>query len=133
MRFFLEFVSCCGYACRSSDPTATPSPPPDETRSLVHSPPPSQPNTCRYRRRKRGRVAVSRSGSVVEWRPSLGAISEDNVVPEKERPEAVRSERILKRKVASTARVHVRTYSDDIGRTPLRAIIPAFSPTPFLF
>ncbi|KAA8531807.1 hypothetical protein F0562_006476 [Nyssa sinensis] len=133
MRFFLEFVSCCGFAFCSLDLTTTPSPPPEETRSLVHSPPLSQPNTCCYRRRKRGRVAVSRSSWVVEWRPSLGAISKDNVVPEKEKPEVVRSERILKRKVASTARVHVRTYSDDIGRTPLQAIIPAFSPIPFLF
>uniref|UniRef100_A0A5B6ZL02 Uncharacterized protein n=1 Tax=Davidia involucrata TaxID=16924 RepID=A0A5B6ZL02_DAVIN len=132
MKFLLEFVSCCGPASRPSVATTTP-PPAEETRSLVHSPPPSRTDNRRYRRRKRERMAASRSDSVAEWRPSLCAISEDNIVPEKDARAAVGSERILKRKVASTARVHVRSYSDDIGRAHLPAIIPAFSPTPFLF
>ncbi|PQQ09844.1 uncharacterized protein Pyn_19401 [Prunus yedoensis var. nudiflora] len=72
MKFFLEFVSCCGIARPAT--TGEQAPLSDETSSLV-------PRRMR-RRRKRGRPGNSGSTSPnsVEWRPSLSSISEDNVV-----------------------------------------------------
>ncbi|KAM7492655.1 hypothetical protein LguiA_035576 [Lonicera macranthoides] len=128
--FFLEFVYCCGYPYR---PQAETSPsPPEETRSLSTS---WTPVERRYRSRKRGRLASSRSGSAADWRPSLNAISEDNVPVEREpRAAASSSERLIKQKVAPTARDRPRYHhTDDYRSAPFPAIIPAFSPTPFLF
>ncbi|KAK9265982.1 hypothetical protein L1049_000054 [Liquidambar formosana] len=127
MKFLLEFVSCCGsnYSSRPSEAPTSPPARVEETRSLV---PPR-----RYRRRKRGRLGASGSVSAAaaEWRPSLCAISEDNVVMEKE-GRTVGSERTVKRK--AQVRVQVRSHSDEEFRqTPFPMVVPAFSPTPFLF
>ncbi|CAK9150307.1 unnamed protein product [Ilex paraguariensis] len=121
MKFLLELVSCCGTISRPSVPTSPP--PADETRCLVPSTPPES-------RRKRGRVASKRSAYTPQWRPSLHAISEDNVVVESKERAVVGSERVLKRKVEPpTGKVRIRSCSDDSRRPPLQAIMP----TPFLF
>ncbi|PON55759.1 hypothetical protein PanWU01x14_185680 [Parasponia andersonii] len=135
---FLEFVSCCGPALTPSGPTVRPEPArrPEETRSLVQPPPPPRSR----RRRKRGWLGASGSVSAsAEWRPSLCSISEDNVVViEKKGEENNRtagSERMVKRKSGSRSprRTNGVSYSDDYGRSSFPTVIPAFSPTPFMF
>ena len=115
MRFFLEFVSCCGSLPRSSeDVSKTESAPvrsdetqlSDETQSLV--PPVSRTR----RRKKRGRLGTS---AVIEWRPSLGSISEDIPLPPRgdTKNSTVEPERNAKRRSSSTAKA--RRYRDDYG------------------
>ncbi|KAI3457019.1 hypothetical protein Pfo_013682 [Paulownia fortunei] len=121
MKFFFEFVTCCG-PCSSGT----------EAKRLlvVHE-------TRRRVGRKRGRLRGGRGGC--EWRPSLSSISEDNVlVAERinniERP-AGGSRRSLKRKVSSTSQSDRArsSHNDAVRRGPLSAIVPAFAPTPFMF
>ncbi|XP_057474875.1 uncharacterized protein LOC130762988 isoform X2 [Actinidia eriantha] len=126
MKFLLELVTCC---TSGSSPSRA-----EETLALA---PPED------RRRKRERsataVVVLRSRSAVEWRPSLCSISEDNMTAERERERErvilAGSERMIKRKVGSTTtgKVHVRSHSDDFGRSGFSTIMPTFSPTPFFF
>ncbi|KAJ7948514.1 Serine/threonine-protein kinase MRCK gamma like [Quillaja saponaria] len=126
MRFFLEFVPCCGHVITRRTVEATSSPPSsEERRSLV-------PLSRSLRRRKRGR---QNSMSSADWKPSLGSISEDNVVAEKvdERNGASGSDRKVKRKSGSDDRVHNRTYNDDYVRVSLPTVMPTFSATPFMF
>ncbi|XP_061348801.1 uncharacterized protein LOC133294168 isoform X2 [Gastrolobium bilobum] len=115
MRFFLDFVSCCGCAV-------------DPTNNLV-PPPPSQ-------------ALRSKKRDAPHWRPSLGSISEDNAPPQRERG-TVASGGDLKRRsstravAAATAKAHHRYYSVDYdysyGRVAMSTIVPTFSPTPFMF
>ncbi|XP_029131018.1 uncharacterized protein LOC114917116 isoform X2 [Cajanus cajan] len=108
MRFF---VSCFGVA----DPTAT-------SKPLV--PPPSR--------------TLRRSKS--HWRPALGSISEDTAPPHRDRAapasagDAKRSSNTAAAAAADTAKAR-RLYSDDCdyGRVAMPAMMPAFSPTPFMF
>lgn len=137
MKFLLEFVTCC-TPCRSFYKTSSLPPAADDTRSLVPTVPPSIPLGNRhYRSSKRWRTTASKSGPAADWRPSLNAISEDNavvVVERGNRAAVAGSERNLKRKVSPTPRSHVRNRrSDDYARAPIQAIMPAFSPTPFMF
>jgi hypothetical protein len=118
MKFFLEFVSCCGSPGCCSRPGAAAAAEEDETKWLE----PSRP-ASRNRRRRRGRMGPTEAEP--EWKPSLCAISEDSavlVVMEKEKAadsRTVGSEerpRIVNRKGGSHVRVQVRTsYSDDYG------------------
>ncbi|EXB50914.1 hypothetical protein L484_021141 [Morus notabilis] len=139
---FLVFVSCCGPTVMpavrpESSQSSSATPPAEETRSLVRS--------RRYRRRpKRGRLGASGSAPVpVEWKPSLCSISEDNVVmversDGQDRQDQYRTagpERLVKRKSGSgSSRMNVvASFGDDYGRSSFPTVIPAFSPTPFMF
>ncbi|CAL5335795.1 unnamed protein product [Camellia sinensis] len=104
MKFLLELVTCYGSISRQSPP-----PPPSPPRQ----PPPADSRPWR----RRERAAALRSKSAAEWRPSLCSISEDAVTPERDHRTLNDSERLVKRKVRSTAtaRVHVRSYSGDLG------------------
>ncbi|XP_039160407.1 uncharacterized protein LOC104426796 isoform X2 [Eucalyptus grandis] len=111
MKFLFEFVSCCGSPRKEGE---------------------------------RIRAAAE------EWKPSLCAISEDVVVVTVERvgggetkkkatadpaPEPERSAS-RKRSGGSYARVHDRGFNGDEydqRRASFQAVIPAFSPAPFMF
>ena len=85
----------------------------EETRSLM----PSKVAALR----KKKRVRVGTPGSMTpEWKPSLYVISEDNVTVErreKTRAESTTVDRVVKGNstAGSRSKVHVRSYSDDIG------------------
>ncbi|THG02151.1 uncharacterized protein LOC114294438 [Camellia sinensis] len=139
MKSLLEFVTCCGSAPSRPDPLRA------KERQFLVLPSSRQrqrqrPSRGRYQNRKRGS-----SGSSADWRPSLGAILEDNVVPESERERwrsmNAGSERMLKRKVSSSsssattaAGVSVLNYSsDNSGRSCFPIITSSFSAAPFMF
>ncbi|KAJ9671947.1 hypothetical protein PVL29_025544 [Vitis rotundifolia] len=119
MKFIFEFVSCCGT--------------PPRPAVLEEVPLPEESRTLEVRRRyRKERVGSSRSSSLVEWQPSLCSISEDNIVLEKEERPA-ESERTPKRKAASSTKIHVRSHSEDYGRSQISMMLPTFSPAPFMF
>ncbi|XWS27917.1 hypothetical protein CRYUN_Cryun25bG0021500 [Craigia yunnanensis] len=135
MRSFLGFVSRCVTTPELATneevvTTATPSRR-EEARSLT------PPKVAELRKKNRIRVGIP--GSMTpEWKPSLYVISEDNVKAKKKEKtpaEATTVDRVVKRKstAGSCSKVHVRSYSDDIRRNPMPVVIPAFSPTPFMF
>ncbi|KAL3503363.1 hypothetical protein ACH5RR_037812 [Cinchona calisaya] len=150
MRFLLELMACYG-SCSSTSSMVK-----EEARLLVSSvprppPPSSSSETCRvFSGRKRGRgVMGSSSSSGVAWRPSLSSISEDNVVVQHHernlkhehhhhhqaevavvRSPSSSSERNLKRKISSTPRPRPR---EDVRRQEVHAVMPTFSPAPFMF
>lgn len=140
MKFLFEFVSCFVPVnmSRMENPDASVAPSAEEIRSLA----PITPR--KHRRRKRGALLSSAAKLADDWKPSLGAISEDKVVlvvmeREKSDDRTTESERSVKRKSGSRdgeARgVRERTNSSDFRRSPaaIPVVIPAFSPTPFLF
>lgn len=118
MRFLLELVSCCG--CQESfcgggggdggGTSPVPESPSSESSRLV-------PVVRRsFRRRTRGRTAGGDFGgrSSGEWKPSLFAISEDNVVIERQTSD---SDGAVKRKSGSFKpdKIRLRTFSKDFG------------------
>ncbi|TKY49002.1 hypothetical protein E2542_SST26426 [Spatholobus suberectus] len=107
MRFF---VACFG-AADPTDPAAA-------TKPLV--PPPSR--------------TLRRSKS--HWRPALRSISEDTAPPHRERATAASAgdAKRTNNSATATAKVHRRQYGDDYdyGRVVMPAIMPGFSPTPFI-
>ena len=115
----MEFVSCCvttPEVATNEEVVAVATPQRrEETRSLM----PSKVAALR----KKKRVRVGTPGSMTpEWKPSLYVISEDNVMAEKKEktpPEAMTkiADRVVKRKstTGSRSKVHVRSYSNDIG------------------
>ncbi|XP_028080116.1 uncharacterized protein LOC114281757 [Camellia sinensis] len=135
MKSLMEFVTCCGSAPSRPDPLRA-----EETQFLVLPSSRKRPARGRYQNRKRGS-----SGTSADWRPSLGALSEDNVVPESERERwrsmNAGSERMLKRKVSSSsssattaAGVSVLNYSsDNSGRSCFPIIMSSFPAAPFMF
>ncbi|KAK8579148.1 hypothetical protein V6N13_142368 [Hibiscus sabdariffa] len=135
MRSFLEFVSCCVKSPQASTAEeVVPAPGREETRSLM------TPKMAALRRKKKTVKVGTPFSMTPEWKPSLYAISEDNVMAEKR--EKTQSEtattapdRAVKRKSTpgSRSKIHVRSYSDDIWRNPAAVAIPTFSPTPFMF
>ncbi|KAG7015524.1 hypothetical protein SDJN02_23160 [Cucurbita argyrosperma subsp. argyrosperma] len=140
MKFLFEFVSCCVPVnmSRLEIPEATAAPGVEEMKSLAPI------TTRKHRRRKRGALLPSAAKLAADWKPSLGAISEDKVVlvlreREKSDDQTAESERSVKRKSGSRdgeARgVNGRSNSNDFRRSPasIPVVIPAFSPTPFLF
>ncbi|KAL2496221.1 uncharacterized protein Fot_39978 [Forsythia ovata] len=120
MKFFLEFVACCGSGARQQ--------PAEESTLLVV--PEARPRVGR----KRGRVAGERRCGLVDWQPSLSSIAEDNVLPERNTKQAPR--RSLKRKggasITHRGRAH-STHHDGVRRASVPAVLPTFSPTPFIF
>jgi hypothetical protein len=102
MRFFLEFVSCCATPTRHTLESSTPAEVPAPAVST-----PSESVSSRYNRYRR----KQRKGAALDWRPSLGPISEDIVVPPKI---AVVSREVKKKTVArgGPAKVYHRSYSD---------------------
>lgn len=142
MKFLFEFVSCCVPVnmSRIENPEATEAPGPKEMRSMTPI------TTRKHRRRKRSALLPSAAKLAADWKPSLGAISEDKVVlvvmeREKSDEQTAESERSVKRKSGSrdgeSRGVHGRNNSNDFSlrRSPaaIPVVIPAFSPTPFLF
>ncbi|XP_024159827.1 uncharacterized protein LOC112167095 [Rosa chinensis] len=95
------------------------------------------PTAQRLPRRKSGRPVGSAASALpyAEWTPSLCTIAEDNVVvvrrsvgdrtPSIERAVNGKSGREM-------SRVQSRSHTDDYGRASV-TVIPAFTPTPFLF
>ena len=110
MRFFLGFVSCYGSVSRRPEVTACDSPlrSRDESRSVV-------PVSRSRRRNERGRLGDSAAAG---WMPSLGSISEDDVLPSRNnsRNGPVGSGRKVRRRSGTTeTKVHNRDYTDDYG------------------
>ncbi|KAG4149926.1 hypothetical protein ERO13_D05G363800v2 [Gossypium hirsutum] len=137
MRSFLKFVSRCvkNPEVSTTEEVVVTAPGREETRSFM------APKMVALKKKKKKRVKVETPFSTtLEWKPSLYVISEDNVLAEKREkttPEAstTPADGAVKRKsgVGSRSKVHVRSYSDDIGRNQEPLVIPTFSPTPFMF
>ncbi|KAL1363242.1 hypothetical protein HN51_011434 [Arachis hypogaea] len=156
MKFLLEFVTCC------SSPRLHPD---DEKSFVLPAPPAPSPasshvaannsHTSRTRRRtKRPKKKVSSQ----DWRPSLGAIAEDNTITGTTPPptrggrrstSTTVSGRDVKRKSngggsgrcdggvvppSSSVKVRPRSHNDRHYRSPtIPTIIPPFSASPFMF
>ncbi|PPS05421.1 hypothetical protein GOBAR_AA15244 [Gossypium barbadense] len=125
MRSFLKFVSRCvkNPEVSTTEEMVVTAPGREETRSFMAP-----------------KMVGTPFSTTPEWKPSLYVISEDNVLAEKREkttPEAstTPADRAVKRKsgAGSRSKVHVRSYSDDIGRNQEPVVIPTFSPTPFMF
>lgn len=138
MKFLLEFVSCCGVSSGGGQEVPAESvgrQSEEETRELM-----TVRNDHRRRKRGRGSSTAGNNDSGVEWKPSLSAISENNVVVAGDRG----VERVLNRKGSVTAggggggggRVreiaNLSGYVDNYRRNGVSVVIPAFSPTPFM-
>ena len=85
---------------RLENPEATAAPGVEEMKSLAPI------TTRKHRRRKRGALLPSAAKLAADWKPSLGAISEDKVVlvlreREKSDDQTAESERSVKRKSGS--------------------------------
>ncbi|TYI85091.1 hypothetical protein E1A91_D05G414500v1 [Gossypium mustelinum] len=131
MRSFLKFVSRCvkNPEVSTTEEVVVTAPGREETRSFM------APKMVALKKKKKKRVKVGTPFSTtLEWKPSLYVISEDNVLAEK-REKTTPADGAVKRKsgVGSRSKVHVRSYSDDIGRNQEPLVIPTFSPTPFMF
>lgn len=88
-------------------------------------------------RRKCGRPVGSAASALPysDWTPSLCTIAEDNVVIVRKSvgDRSAGVERAVKIKSGrDISRVHGRSQTDDYGRASV-TIVPAFSPTPFMF
>ncbi|KFK27068.1 hypothetical protein AALP_AA8G330200 [Arabis alpina] len=123
MKFLLELVVPCfgsqqQFHHQTSDDSIS-----NETQSLMKQ------------RRRRKRVRVSgQPGNVAEWRPSLSVISEHKpALTEEERKVRRKSEGGAGEASSRYGGGHVRFHSDDFGRHAFEPVIPAFSPTPFMF
>ncbi|XP_030442337.2 uncharacterized protein LOC115664553 [Syzygium oleosum] len=153
MRFLFELVPCCGSPRKEGERIRAVAPPAEA------APPEGEQGERRRwtgRRRKRRRGAAAAAAE--EWKPSLCAISEDVVAVTVERvggggggggagerrkkaaadpaPEAERSATSRKRSGGTYARVHDRVFNGDEydhRRASFQAVIPAFSPAPFMF
>ncbi|KAK6157144.1 hypothetical protein DH2020_011392 [Rehmannia glutinosa] len=121
MKFFLEFVTCCG-SCSSGT---------EGKRLLVVQ------ESRRRVGRRRGRLRGGRR----EWRPSLSSISEDDVlVAERinnvDRPAGV-WRRSFKKRVSSMSSRRDLARSLDYGHLrrdqQLSLMVPVFAPSPFMF
>lgn len=117
MRFLLELVSCCGCQesfCGSGSGAGGASPVPESPSSESSRLVPVVRRS--FRRRRRGRTAGVDFGgrSAVEWKPSLFAISEDNVVIERQTSD---SDGAVKRKSGNFKpdKIRYRTFNKDFG------------------
>ncbi|XXG69491.1 hypothetical protein AAC387_Pa06g2340 [Persea americana] len=119
---FLALVSCCWASVQPPPPRRR-----EEARALVPLPC-EEGDTCRSaKRRKRGSLA---------WRPSLVAISEDSVAsggPTRAGDRTVGSRKGLAGKDSSGSSSHKIRLRDDSDRFGHSTVLPAFSPTAFLF
>ena len=93
MKFLLEFVSCCGVSNGGGGGQEVPESvgrrSEEETREVM-----TMRNDHRRKKRGRGSSTNGNNDSRVEWKPSLGAISENNMVVVGER----KVERVLNRR-----------------------------------
>ncbi|XP_071907491.1 uncharacterized protein [Coffea arabica] len=157
MRFLREFMACCG-SCSSTSMVKE-----EARLLVASAPPPgSETCGIRGRKRGRA-TGTGRSGrnssSGGEWRPSLSSICEDNVLHERNKIDHHRhhhnhqevpitvlqssssspsssspsSERSLKRKITSAARPRSHCPREDVRRPAVHAVMPTFSPAPFMF
>ncbi|KAF8410929.1 hypothetical protein HHK36_003466 [Tetracentron sinense] len=112
MKFFFEFASCCGHTGSLDAPTTAPGK--EEKRSLMplHC---SGTGSDRFPCPKRDRLTGSKSASAIQWRPSLCAISEDNVVyvVAENAEREVRSGKNVTGKAGSRAKIRVRTHAEE--------------------
>ncbi|KAK7405101.1 hypothetical protein VNO78_06296 [Psophocarpus tetragonolobus] len=129
MRFFFEFVSCCGLPTQRSPEPAVPAEEEDES-SLVPATPPTAV-TSRALCRKKVRMGAA------EWRPSLGSISENATPPRETRKGAAASggRDAKKRSGGGSPKVQFRSYIDGYYASgpSMPTMMPTFSPTPFMF
>ncbi|KAJ6332851.1 hypothetical protein OIU77_008825 [Salix suchowensis] len=139
MKFLLEFVSCCGVSngggVGQEVPESVGRRSEEETREVM-----TMRNDHRRKKRGRGSSADGINDSRDEWKPSLSAISENNMVVVEER----RVERVLNRKGSVAAGggngggrardiASLSGYGDNYRPNGVWTVIPAFSPTPFMF
>ncbi|XP_010482865.1 PREDICTED: uncharacterized protein LOC104761476 [Camelina sativa] len=133
MKFLLELVVPCFGSQQFQESTAATADDSvsEETQTLMKQ----------RRRRKRVRVA-GQPGQIAEWRPSLSVISEtkpaitEKSVKDEEKKKVRRKSEGNDGGDATSSRSgggHVRFRSDDFGRNAFEPVIPAFSPTPFMF
>lgn len=106
---FLKYIIWC--TCSSS--AISEASPSDDFKGLD---PVLQPESHQYRNRRQCSINSSKSGSATaDWRPSLKAISEDNIAAVKRR-NSTGSERTPKRKVSTMQKSKVPTRrSEDYG------------------
>ncbi|XP_010443035.1 PREDICTED: uncharacterized protein LOC104725982 [Camelina sativa] len=132
MKFLLELVVPCFGSQQFQESTATAADDSvsDESQTLMKQ----------RRRRKRVRVAGQPGQQVAEWRPSLSVISENKPAIKKsvkhEEKKKVRRKSEGNDGGDASSRSgggHVRFRSDDFGSDAFEPVIPAFSPTPFMF
>ncbi|KAJ6753643.1 hypothetical protein OIU79_026472 [Salix purpurea] len=138
MKFLLDFVGCCGVSSCRGGPKEGPESVgglSEETHALVEL-----RRNHRRRKRWRGPSAAGNNISGAEWKPTLSAISENNVAA------AVIGEtgggRLVKRKGwvggvrdgGGRARdfVSLSSYVENYRRDRVLSVIPAFSPAPFM-
>ncbi|XP_011048255.1 PREDICTED: uncharacterized protein LOC105142362 isoform X2 [Populus euphratica] len=134
MKFLLEFVGCFGVSRGGGGPKEVPESvgrlSEEETHALVAV----RRNHWR-KKRGRGPSTVGNNNSGVEWKPTLSAISENNaaVVVGK-----TAGERLVKRKGSvgggggSRDIASLSDYVENYRRNRVMAVIPAFSPAPFM-
>ncbi|XP_034702317.1 uncharacterized protein LOC117927053 [Vitis riparia] len=116
MKFFSELGSCC----------RAPAPEPEtEVSSGLLT------NVGRVS----GPKSSTRRRSSGQWRPGLSMISEDGVASaaERRRERVAGSEKKASQEGGSRGRVRRTSDSEEYSKLQLQMIIPAFSPTPFLF
>ncbi|KAG6790553.1 hypothetical protein POTOM_006709 [Populus tomentosa] len=134
MKFLLEFVGCCGVSSGGGGPKEVPESvgrlSEEETYALV-----AVRRNHRRKKRGRGSSTVGNNNSGVEWKPTLSAISENNVAAVVGETGA---ERLVKRKgsVGGGGRARdiasLTDYVENYRRNRVMAVIPAFSPAPFM-
>ncbi|KAI4374739.1 hypothetical protein MLD38_012699 [Melastoma candidum] len=146
MKILLELVPCCGSPTSSRRrSTSAPSPPQDNDDTDFTSLVPPHPR----RRTKRARKAVvtPRSGSSsAKWSPSLGVIAEDRAASTVQGKAAASAADVVGSARGSGGRGSMGAWSgvpdrerrrrddNEYGRSSLpTTMIPAFTPTPFLF
>lgn len=108
MKFFKYLISCTCFSTSISEASVS-----DDFKALE---PVSQPESHQNRNRRKCSINSSKPGSATaDWRPSLKAISEDNIAAVKRR-NSTGSERTLKRKVSAMQKSKVPTRrSEDYG------------------
>ncbi|KAG7534232.1 hypothetical protein ISN45_Aa08g018110 [Arabidopsis thaliana x Arabidopsis arenosa] len=131
MKYLLELVVPCFGSQQFQESAATAEDSvSDETQTLMKQ----------RRRRKRVRVA-GQPGQVAEWRPSLSVISENKPAITKISEKDEEKKKVRRKSEGNgggdassrSGGGHVRFRSDDFGRNAFEPVIPAFSPTPFMF
>lgn len=137
MKFLLEFVGCCGVSSGGGGPKEVPESvgrlSEEETHALV-----VVRRNHRWKKRGRGPSTAGNNNSGVEWKPTLSAISENNVAAV---VGETGGERLVRRKGSvggggggGRARdiASLSDYVENYRRNRVMAVIPAFSPAPFM-
>ncbi|XP_010448347.1 PREDICTED: uncharacterized protein LOC104730819 [Camelina sativa] len=131
MKFLLELVVPCFGSQQFQESTAAAA---DDSAS-------DEAQTLMKQRRRRKRVRVAgQPGQTAEWRPSLSVISETKPAIREKSGKDEEKKKVRRKSegndgedAASSRSGHVRFRSDDFGRNAFEPVIPAFSPTPFMF